>query len=96
MRFVTIRDLRNKSAQIREALPREKEMILTSNGNPIAVLSAVSEDTLEESLAAFRRARAMAAVAYLQKRSVELGADRISLEEINREIAAECKSRRAR
>lgn len=96
MRFVTIRDLRSKSAQIQRQLPKEKEMILTSNGKPIAILSAVSKDTLEESLVAFRRARAMAAVTYLQTRSAKLGTDRMSLDEINKEIVAERKSRRAK
>ncbi len=96
LRFVTIRDLRSKSAQIQRQLPEEKEMVLTSNGKPIAILSAVSKDTLEESLVAFRRARAMAAVNSMQTRSVELGADRISLGEINKEIAVERKSRRDR
>lgn len=96
MRFVTVRDLRNKSAQIWRQLSEEKEMILTSNGKPIAILSAISEDTLEESLITLRRARAMAAVAYMQTRSVELGADRMSLDEINKEIADERKSRRGR
>ncbi|MFH1093652.1 MAG: type II toxin-antitoxin system Phd/YefM family antitoxin [Candidatus Omnitrophota bacterium] len=96
LRFVTIRDLRSKSAQIQRQLPEEKEMVLTSNGKPIAILSAVSKDTLEESLVAFRRARAMAAVNSMQTRSVELGADRISLGEINKEIDTERKSRRDR
>ena len=39
MRFITIRDLRSKSAQIQRELPKEKEMVLTSNGKPIAILS---------------------------------------------------------
>ena len=93
MRFVTIRDLRSKPGQIWRELAKEKEMILTSNGKPVAILSATSGDTLEESLAAFRRARAMATVAYMQMRSVRLGTDRMSLAEINKEIAAERKSR---
>ncbi|MFH1666151.1 MAG: type II toxin-antitoxin system Phd/YefM family antitoxin [Elusimicrobiota bacterium] len=96
LRFVTIRDLRSKSAQIQRLLPEEKEMVITSNGKPIAILSSVSKDTLEESLVAFRRARAIAAVNSMQARSVELGADRISLGEINKEIATERKSRRDR
>lgn len=94
MRFVTIRDLRSKSAQIQRELPKEKEMVLTSNGKPIAILSATSADMLEESLIALRRARAMAAVVDIQTRSVESGADRMSLEEINKEIAAERKRAR--
>lgn len=94
MQFVTVRDLRSKPAQIWRQLSKEKEIILTLNGKPIAILSATSGDTLEESLRAFRRARAMAAVDYMQTRSVESGIDRMSLDKINKEIAAERKSRR--
>jgi antitoxin (DNA-binding transcriptional repressor) of toxin-antitoxin stability system len=96
MRFVTVRDLRSKPGQIWRQLSKEKEMVLTSNGKPIAILFAISADTLEESLIVLRRARAMAAVDYMQRRSMDLGTARMSLDEINKEIAAERKSRRAR
>lgn len=94
MRFVTIRDLRSKSSQIQRELPKEKEIILTSNGNPIAILASVSQDTLEELLSAFRRARAMLAVAHIQKQSAESDIGKISLEEINKVIAEARKDRR--
>lgn len=94
MKFVTIRDFRSRSAKIQRELPKEKEMVLTSNGNPIAIIAAVSKDTLEELLGAFRRARAMAAVAFMQKQSIESGIDRLDLEEINREIASVRRIRR--
>ena len=47
MRFVTIRDFRSKSAQIQRELPKEREMVLTSNGKPIAILTATSADRIE-------------------------------------------------
>jgi hypothetical protein len=56
-------------------------------------LTSVSEDSLEESLTNIRRARAMAAVEAMQRRSVERGTDRMSLEEVNAEIAAVRKNR---
>ncbi len=93
MRFVTVRDLRGKSAQVWQRLSNEKEMVITSNGKPIAILSAASEGSLEESLAAFRQARAIRAVTSLQQRSVEIGTDQMSLEGINAEIKAERKKR---
>lgn len=96
MKFLTIRDLRNKSAEIQRQLPKEKEMVLTSNGKPIAILSAISGDTLEESLAMIRRARAMEAVAGIQTRSVETGSNRMSLKDINKEIGAERKKRHSK
>jgi len=92
MRFVSIRDLRGKSAQIWRYLAKDREIILTSNGRPIAVLSAVSEGTLEESLAALRRARAMTAVEAMQSRSISGGRDRTTPEEIEAEIRAVRKS----
>ncbi|MCX6338641.1 MAG: type II toxin-antitoxin system prevent-host-death family antitoxin [Candidatus Aureabacteria bacterium] len=88
MRFVSIRDLRGKSAEVWKRLRGEGEMIITSNGRPIAILAAVSESNLEESLAAFRQARAVEAVASLQLRSVEQGTSSISRDEIDAEIKA--------
>ena len=71
MKFLSVRDLRSKSAQIWKELPGEREMVVTSNGHPIAILSAITEENLEESLVAFRQARAVEAVACLQRRSVD-------------------------
>jgi len=96
MRFITIRDLRSKAARIQRELPKEKEMVLTSNGKPIAILTATSPDRIEESLTIIRRLRAMEAVNYMQRRSVEAGADRMSLKEINKEISAAREERQAR
>ncbi len=96
MRFVTVRDLRGRSAEVWRRLAEEREMIITSNGKPLAIISSVSESTWEESLAAIRRAKAVAAVAALQQRSLERGKDRISGEEINAEIAASRRRRRSR
>lgn len=95
MKFVSVRDLRGKSAQVWKDLPDEKEMVITSNGRPIAILAAISDSNLEESLAAFRQARAVDAVASLQRRSVARGTDRISMAEIETEIR-EVRKKRAR
>lgn len=86
MRFLSVRDLRGKSAEVWKELPNEREMIITSNGRPIAILAAISESTLEESLAAFRQARAVEAVATLQRRSADQGTDKITMDEIDAEI----------
>jgi len=88
MKFVSIRDLRGKSAEVWENLPGEGEMVITSNGRPIAILAAITESNLEENLRAFRQARAIDVVASLQRRSVEQGTDRISMAEIDAEIRA--------
>jgi len=86
MKFISVRDLRGKSAEVWKNLPTEREVVVTSNGRPIAVLSAVNESNLEESLSAIRQARAAEAVMSLQRRSVKQGTDGITMEEIDREI----------
>ncbi|MDP2755680.1 MAG: type II toxin-antitoxin system Phd/YefM family antitoxin [Nitrospirota bacterium] len=93
MKFLSVRDLRGKSAQIWKELSSEREMIVTSNGRPIAILASITEANLEESLSAFRQARAIEAVVSLQRRSLEQGTDKISADEINAEIKAVRKKR---
>lgn len=95
MRFVSVRDLRGKSAQVWAQLKDEKELVITSNGKPIAILSAVSPELLEKSLDAIRTARAMMAVELVQQQSVERGLDRLTLDEINAEIEAVRQNRPA-
>ena len=94
MKFVTVRDLRGRSAEIWRELAAEHELVVTSNGKPIAILTATSEDTFEQSLREVRRARALHAVSDLQQRSVGQGRDGISDSEIDGEIAEVRAARR--
>ena len=86
MKLLSVRDLKSKSSQVWKDLPDQKEMIITSNGRPIAILSSVNENNLEQVLSAFRQARATEAVTSIQYDSVRKGKDKITLEEINDEI----------
>ena len=86
MKFLSIRDLKSKSAQVWKDLSLQKEMIVTSNGRPIAMISCINENNLEEVLKAFRIARATNAVASIQYKSTEEGTDQMSMEEIEAEI----------
>lgn len=94
MRFVTVRDLRSESARIWRSLSKDKELVITSNGKPIAILTATDEGSVEESLAAIRRARAEAAVAALRESSAQQGTRRLSAKAINAEIAAARRERK--
>jgi antitoxin (DNA-binding transcriptional repressor) of toxin-antitoxin stability system len=93
MKFLSVRDLRGKSAQIWKDLPEEREMVITSNGRPIAILATINESNLEESLTAFRQARAVEAVAALQRRSADQGTNKMTMDEIDAEIQAVRKKR---
>ena len=95
MKFLSVRDLKTKSAQVWKDLPDQKDMVITSNGRPIAILSSINENNLEQVLSAFRQARAIESVTSIQYESVRKGTDKISLEEINNEIKS-VRSKRKR
>jgi prevent-host-death family protein len=94
MRFLTVRDLRSQSADVWRHLTEEGDVVITSNGKPVAILSPVSAENLEESLAAIRRGRAMAAVEAMQRQSLAAGTNRLTEEDIESEIAAARKGRK--
>ena len=95
MKFLSVSDIKTKSAQVWKDLPDQKEMVITSNGRPIAILSSITEDNLEQVLSAFRQARAMEAVTSIQYESVRKGTDKITLQQINNEIKS-VRSKRKR
>ena len=94
MQFIAVRDLRGRPGQVWGRLAKGQDIVLTSNGKPIAILSAVSEESLERSLKALREARAVAAVERIQSQSVFAETDKLSLQDINAEISASRKARR--
>ena len=94
MDFVSVRELRTRSAAVWDALSEEKDLVVTSNGKPIAVLSATTASTLETSLAALRQARAQLAVVAMQQRAQKTRADQLTLEDVNAEIEAARRQRR--
>jgi len=96
MKFLSVRDLRTKSAQVWRDLPLEKEMVITNNGRPVAVITAVDEGTVEKSLAAWRQVRATQAIVSVQKESMIKGTDSITMDEIDSEITEVRRERRKR
>jgi len=80
-----VREFRGSSGDVWKELLTEQELVITSNGKPIAIVSAVSEETLEDALRAIRRARAMAAVQVMQRQSAKRG---LATEDVSKEISA--------
>lgn len=94
MKFVNVRDLRSKTATIRQDLVQAREIVLTVNGRPFALMTPVDPDTVEEELRAIRRARAQAAVDRLRAQAKASGVDRLTPEAVDAEIAATRRARR--
>lgn len=94
MKFLSVRDLRGNSARVWRELPNEKEMIVTSNGRPVALLTAVDQSNVEQSLSAWRRVRATQAISDIQMESVRKGTDHMPMPDIDAEIAKVRQGRR--
>ncbi len=87
MKFVTVRDFRSRSAQVWKQLRQENEMVITSNGRPIALLASLTDENLNDTIKNIRKAKAMAAMSAMQLKSVQSGNSKMTPNEINREIA---------
>ena len=96
MEFISIRDLRSRSAEVWNSLTEGQDLVVTSNGRPVAVLSAANASTVDATLNALRQARAQLAVVEMQRRAREAGLDQWGLEQVNAEIQAARRERRAR
>ena len=96
MKFVTVRDLRGKTSELWKELEQERELVVTSNGKPIAILSATNEESFEECLWTLRRSRAGEALASLQRNAAERGLNEQSPEEIDSEIQQSRVKRKVR
>lgn len=93
MKFVTVRDLRGKTSELWKELEQERELVVTSNGKPIAILSATDEASFEACLWTLRRSRASEALASLQRNAAERGLDKLTSESIDSEIQQSRKQR---
>ena len=93
MKFISVRDLRTSPAQVWKKLTEEKEMVITNNGRPIALLTPISDENLEETISAMRRARAVNAIKNMQLNSVKTGKNGMTEEEIKEEIRQSRKDR---
>jgi antitoxin (DNA-binding transcriptional repressor) of toxin-antitoxin stability system len=93
MRFISVRDLNTKPKEIWSKI-KDEEVIITSNGKPIALLSGVTEETLEKTVRAIRRSRALIALEEMQKKAIASRFDKWTDSQIESEIRAVRKSRK--
>lgn len=86
MNLITVRDLRNRPGTVWRQLARQQELIVTSKGRPIALLSPVDEGDVERTLTMIRRARALAALSRMRESATAAGASQMTMDEIDEEI----------
>jgi len=89
MNYIAVKDLKN-SKSLREKLKKERELILTKDGQPFALLVSVSADTLEDSLREVRRAMFSKAIARGRKKALTTKVDETEIDSL---ISSSRKSR---
>lgn len=94
MKLIAISELK-QPRRLKQRLQQEKELLLTSDGRPVAMLLNVetAEDP-EKFLQSIRDARSRMALSRVREAARESGASRMTLEQINQEISAARKVRK--
>jgi antitoxin (DNA-binding transcriptional repressor) of toxin-antitoxin stability system len=93
MQFVAHTDLR--SPKVWSRVQKEKAVV-TNHGKPVALVIPINESNFEEILAQVNQMEGLQVLRDLQVQAKTAGTDRMTLDEINQEIAATRKERRAR
>lgn len=94
MKFVTVRDFRIKPGTVWSNLEKKEEVVITSNGKPIALLTGVNDINFDETVRALRRAKAELSVSRMRQTADKKGLPGFTPKEIEAEIAAVRKKRK--
>ena len=69
MGYLAVKDLK-QTRSVREKLEKERELVLTKDGQPFALMIGISPDNVEESLNEVRRAMFSTAVMRARQRAI--------------------------
>jgi antitoxin (DNA-binding transcriptional repressor) of toxin-antitoxin stability system len=93
---ITYRDLRNTPGRVFERLAAGESLTLVADGTGKALLIPITDGDADTALEAWRRGRALLALARLQASARRSGAANLGLKEINAEVKTVRRARRAR
>ena len=96
MSTISVSDLKKKPAKQWRNSARKNQVVVTSEGEPLVVLLPVDARSLGPTLSTLRSLRALQAQAALQSAVVKNGTDQLTMDDIDAEIAATRRARRAR
>jgi len=91
---ISVSELKKKPASQWLKSAGKGELIVTSKGQPVAVLLGVVEASLESTRSLLRSVRALQAQAALQQAAVANGTANLTMSDIDAEIAAVRRNRR--
>lgn len=94
MSTISVSDLQKKPAKQWLKSAGREDLVITSKGQPVAVLMRIAAASVESTRALLRSVRALQAQSALQQSAVASGASELSMSDIDAEIAASRRARR--
>lgn len=93
MEFVPYRLLRNQPGELRKKLAEKGELIVTVDGEPLALMLQVPKGSLEDLVLLVSQVRAQLAVAAIRRQARQAGLENLSVEAVDEIVQ---KTRRQR
>jgi prevent-host-death family protein len=91
---ITVSDLKKRSAKQWSKSAKKGELVVTSQGQPVAVLVPTDARSLGATLSTLRSVRALQAQGLLQEAAKQNGTSELSMEDIDAEISVARRARR--
>jgi PHD/YefM family antitoxin component YafN of YafNO toxin-antitoxin module len=91
-----MRELRSSTEKLDRAIKEDGRVVITNNGKPAYVMLGVDEASFDNTIIDLNRMRFQKATADMRAQAKAAGLDKMTLEEINQEIAASRAERKAR
>ncbi|MDR1248522.1 MAG: hypothetical protein LBK63_04375 [Treponema sp.] len=87
MEFVSVRELSKSPKAAFDKLATDGKAVITNNGQPQAILVKVDASSFENALSMLQQLEFAQAIVNMQQESLQNGNSKMTLEEINAEIA---------
>lgn len=83
MEFIPYRLMRNQPNELRKKLEEQGELVVTVDGEPMAIMLQIPKGSLEDLVMLVSQVRAQLAVARIRQNARQQGKDQISDDEVN-------------
>ena len=94
MSTITVSELKRKPKEQWREVAKAGDLVVTEQGEPVAVLLPIDAKSLEPTLSTLRSVRALRAQAALQEAARQNSTHELTIAEIDEEIAAARQARR--
>ena len=83
MEFVPYRVLRNQPSELRKKLEEKGELVVTVDGEPMAIMLQIPKGSLEDLVLLLSQVRAQLAVANIREQARKTGLNKMTIEQVN-------------